>query len=564
MPIEVELPGGQVVEFPDGTDNATMEKALRQYAQSPAKPSANNSDFARLITGKPREQAVNARSLIPRAIKAQGEIQQAATHSVMGALHGGSELVERGIRAGANAVLPEGGVRDYINRTVDSDIAAGKRNEAAYRAQRPDTLASSIGNVAGDAVVAAAPMGRIKAGLPLLQRLGASGLAGAVVGGAQPIVEGESRGENAAYGGALGVLGQAGGDIVMASGKRAATAIAPHVRALYEAAKARGITLTPAQLSDSKFLRFMQSQLGILPGSGAAAHAAAQKAQFNRQVAGAIGEEADAVTPEVYARAKARQSKQFDELTSRNELRVDMPLLQRLEQISQEAKIAGGEVASTVQNVVDDFMGRATSGKQGVTVPGKAFQAFDSQLGKLAMSGTPTAHFVGLVKSTIRDAMDDSISAADKSAWSALRREYGNRKTIRDLVSDTGISPTGLMARVRANGAGKEAMASGTRGDLGELARIGQLMKEPPSSGTAERTLINSLWNPLQWPGLALGAAVGPTAGRTANSGALSQLLMREGRGQARQALAPVVRVAPLAALPAASQAAEPKRKPKK
>lgn len=33
MAIEVELPDGTVVEFPDGTDNATMESALKQYAQ---------------------------------------------------------------------------------------------------------------------------------------------------------------------------------------------------------------------------------------------------------------------------------------------------------------------------------------------------------------------------------------------------------------------------------------------------------------------------------------------------------------------------------------------------
>ncbi len=33
MPIEVELPDGNVVEFPDGTDNATMERALSSYSQ---------------------------------------------------------------------------------------------------------------------------------------------------------------------------------------------------------------------------------------------------------------------------------------------------------------------------------------------------------------------------------------------------------------------------------------------------------------------------------------------------------------------------------------------------
>lgn len=29
MAIEVELPDGSIAEFPDGTDNATIERALR-------------------------------------------------------------------------------------------------------------------------------------------------------------------------------------------------------------------------------------------------------------------------------------------------------------------------------------------------------------------------------------------------------------------------------------------------------------------------------------------------------------------------------------------------------
>lgn len=44
MGIEVELPDGSIVEFPDGTDNATMERALSQYHAPSAAPAADFSD----------------------------------------------------------------------------------------------------------------------------------------------------------------------------------------------------------------------------------------------------------------------------------------------------------------------------------------------------------------------------------------------------------------------------------------------------------------------------------------------------------------------------------------
>ena len=50
------------------------------------------------------------------------------------------------------------------------------------------------------------------------------------------------------------------------------------------------------------------------------------------------------------------------------------------------------------------------------------------------------------------------------------------------------------MGRVTSNNAGKTRMARGVGGDLGELARIGQrFLKEPASSGTAERGLVYGL-----------------------------------------------------------------------
>lgn len=524
-----------------------------------AKPPANDSDFARMITGNAPAEVPPATynfTGVPGVSTQIGGALDAFQHRALTPLHGAAQFVE-GKLADYGVISPE---------TVAQDDAALRQREADFQARTRGNAGAKVGGLAGDTAAAVALTRRIP--MPatgVLPRLVAGGAGGALYGASQPVLdEGDSRLRNTAIGAGLGLLGQATGDALLSSGKRASEAVSPHVRKLWEAAKARGIELTPAQLSDSKLVKFLQSQFGLLPGAGAQATADTQRAQFNRSVARSFGEEADAVTPEVYSRAKARQSAAFEELTARNNLRIDQRLINQLEEIGREADVVGGETAATVRNAIDNFIGRAQVGDGGVFVPGKAYQAFDSQVGKVAMRGTPTAHYVGQVKTAVRKAMDESISPADKDAWAALRREYGNRKTVRDVVTEEGIAPQSLMGRVRSNNAGKEAMASGTRGELGELANIGQRMKAPPSSGTAERSLVNNLLDPLQWPRLAITTPLGASVGRVANSNLMANYVMRPGAGQLRQNLAPVVQGIPAALLPYMPAAASTPRKKKK
>lgn len=404
----------------------------------------------------------------------------------------------------------------------------------AVRSRTPGRVAGIAGDVG---LFALAPEAKL-ANAGKLARYGSAALTGAGLGGVQGVRDGESRAGNVALGATLNSLGQGAADVLMAGGKAAADAVKPEVRALAAKAKQMGIDLTPAQLSDSRLMKFMQSQFGLLPFSGAASKAEAQSAQFNRKLAQQIGVDAERVTPEVYAAKKAADSAQFNDLTARNNLTVTGQLAQKLHAIQQQAKVAGKDVHDAVTNAVEGLYAQMTPDGM---VPGTAYQALDSALGQVTKLGTPVSHFVGRVKSAIRDAMDDSISPADKAAWDKLRKEYGNRKTIRDLVAkaDGGdIPPHLLKGRVLANNAGKEAMASGTRGAMGDLATIGSRMKPPPSSGTGERVLVNQMANPLNWPGLFLGAS----AGRVVNSPLLAQMMLREGRGQVPQALAPYAR----------------------
>lgn len=438
-------------------------------------------------------------------------------------------LLKPFISAGAELTSLGRGIGQFL---TPNDSAIHQRLTDAANADAPyQSGPHGLSAVAGRALpyLATLPLGG-----PAVGTAGRVALAageGAAYGGLQQTGTGESRLANALTGAALGGGGAATGGLLALYGKSAAKAIRPEVRALYDKAKAFGITLTPAQLSDSRLMKYLSHQFGMLPFSGGAARTEQQAGQFNRKLAEQIGVDAPAVTPEVYAAKKAADSAKFDELTGRNNLMVDAGLVQKLQNLVGEADIVG--VGDQARKAVSALYAKMDANQ---TVPGRAYQGLDSVLGKATKAGDTASHYVGAIRNAIREAMDASISPQDAAAWSQLRREYANRKTIAPLVakSDGGpLPPAQLMGRVTANNAGKERMASNRGGTMGDLARVGQAMKPPPSSGTGERVLVNQLLQPWLWPGLVAGAS----AGRASNSPLLAEFLMRQGRGQGAQRL---------------------------
>jgi hypothetical protein len=142
--------------------------------------------------------------------------------------------------------------------------------------------------------------------------------------------------------------------------------------------------------------------------------------------------------------------------------------------------------------MVEQTIQRLKDQSQNGVIPGRVFQSVDSKLGLAARSGGERSHVLGDLQEVLRDAMEQNIKPEDAAAWAQARKQWRDMRTIEPLVakSETGdISPGLLMGRVTSNGAGKTAMARGNRGDLGDLARIGQrFMKDKvPDSGTARR-----------------------------------------------------------------------------
>lgn len=212
-------------------------------------------------------------------------------------------------------------------------------------------------------------------------------------------------------------------------------------------------------------------------------------------MAKAIGEKSDTVTTEVFSGAKRRISGEFERLSQQNDLTPTPELASQLSQLSDEAsRLGGSDTSRMVKGWVTELVKKAD--ENGV-IPGKAYQSFDSRLGKVIKAGGEPAYYLGNLREAVRSAMDDSIKPADRAAWQTARQQYAALKTIEPIVakSPTGDIPAAaLLQRTTADKAGKARMAMGEGGELGELARIGnRFLKEPPNSGTPDRALVNTV-----------------------------------------------------------------------
>lgn len=468
MSITVDLPDGSVAEFPDGTSPAVMKAAI---AKKFSKPSAE-----------------------PKADPTEG----------MGTMDRYTTAIGRSIEntgRGAAQILPQGAV-DFANelRAKIGLTPSQNADEAAkYDAPLLDTPAGFVGNIAGNMAQLAAPgAGATKAaaalGLVKSAPYAAGAATGAMFGAMQPTVGDESRAGNVAKEAMLGAGGALIGQGVGALARGGKEALSPAVKALAQKADAYGIPLTVAQLSDSAFVKTLQSALSKLPFSGQGKLYETQQAAFNRAIAKTFGEDADAITSDVAAAAKRRIGAEFDRLTTTNNLPLSQPLVADIGAVVQKAaQNATPENAALVAQQAEALIGKSVNG----VVPGQAYREMDSQLGRL-MKGTQDGDrkfYLGQLRDALRNGMDSAISPADQLAWKAARGQYRNLKTVEDLVekAPTGnLSPALLMGKVRAN---SSDMAYGGGGDLADLARIGQqfLKAQVPDSGTAQRNLVYEL-----------------------------------------------------------------------
>lgn len=442
MPI-VEVPGLGQVDFPEGTSHGDMVSAIETSLKSKA-----------------------------------GQM----------ALEGTSKLDRFIIGVGKTVSDTGQGIGQILGLSDKKDVAETRARDQALS----NDPYGKAGGVAGNVAMAVPTMF-----IPGVNTYKGAAIVGGLLGGSQPVAEGESRGLNAGLGAAGGLLGQAGGNALGRVIKPVQSTLQPEEARLATEATKRGIPLSAGQATGSKPVQIAESVMENLPFTSGPqiAQKQTQQAAFNKAVGSTFGSPETAITPDVAGAARTRIGDKFTELAGRNTLNATDDLVTKLGTLQAEAnKFETGDVAKVVGNRLDDLLGKVDAeGK----IPGEAYRKFDSALGR-TMRSTSNGDLrgaLGDIRSSVREAMDKSISPADQAAWKQARREYANLMTVAPLAAknETGdISGKTLLAA--ANSSNKNAKF-GAPSELADLGRIGRafVAEQIPNSGTAQRQIIQSL-----------------------------------------------------------------------
>lgn len=332
----------------------------------------------------------------------------------------------------------------------------------------------------------------------LTSNLGAQTAATAAGTGAGEIAHesGASPGAQLAWGlaGGLSPAGiGAAKESTIAATRRLLAAPSPEAVTLGRKALDMGIPIKASQVSPSRVAKLIDSGTGQVPFSGGDAFQNTQQQAFNRAVGRTIEADSPVINAPVFEQAKTSASNAFERMWANNSMPVNQPVMKRLADVMNiSARDDSPEVAAVFGRMFDEIAEKGAAG----TLTGRQFQHIDSRLGKMSAAGGEKGNRAGDLQDALRDAMESGMSPADAQRLGEIRGVWRNLKTIEPLVAGSAvegnISPARLLGRVNANGAGKAAMATGNRGDLGDIANIGQrFIKEPiADSGTARRNAV--------------------------------------------------------------------------
>lgn len=351
----------------------------------------------------------------------------------------------------------------------------------------PGTAISRTGTIAPK-LAAMSPLARGAIGV------GAAGVENGAFSATQPVVTGDTRVGNTAQGAAWGAGGKMAQGFLGQLAKGGSNITSKYMQDLQAEAAKRGISLGIPELSNNQFVQTISNQLGRLPFGGGASRLAKNKAAVNTAVSKTFGENSPAINSDVYNSAYTRLSGNYDKIKANNPLPLTKPLMDELGALQKDAASKFSGAGKSVKGFIDDIVNKSKNGE----LTGAQFKSLESELSNLSKAPGESGLYLAKLRDTLRSHWQDSVTKAGNSADSDLLKltnsQYGALKTIRDLVAKEGgdgISPQALMGRVTAGNAGKERMARGTLGELGTIAKIGQKLKQPPNSGTADRALVN-------------------------------------------------------------------------
>lgn len=499
--ISVKLPDGSTAQFPDGTPNDVMTKAIQQ--KFPMTASAQ--------TPAPQPQADPNSGIVPQGLSGVNEGIAGTLGFPVDATNGILRAGAAGLKAlgGPDIELPEnafGGsqtFKDLMGQAITPTTDQG-----------PGQFARRVGQDVGGALVpglgAATAADRPLATAAM--NLGTSLIGG---GGAATANQIAPNNKYADLAGEL--LGDVAGGGAAKLGSRLITPfpIAADRQAMNATMAANGVDLTAGQKNGSNTLKYAESELG---GGAAQNMTEQQRQQFTSAALARAGVSADRATPDVINKAFTDLGNQFNALSAGNTLIPDRQLGTDLQSAIGNYKnvVSPTNQAPIVDNTINDIIGYAKTGQ----ITGAQYQDLRSRLGKAAQGTTDGALKGSLmdIQGALDSGMERSIAQTNPQAlgdWQQARSDYKNLIALSNAANGPGeASAMGLItpAKLRQAAVSQNARAYVRgKGDLSDLARAGNATMTPlPQSGTAPRLAVRGAMSaPLAIGGALLGQHAG-------------------------------------------------------
>ena len=269
-------------------------------------------------------------------------------------------------------------------------------------------------------------------------------------------------------------------------------------RAIMQRGKQMGFKLTPGQETGSRALMQMEARAEANPFFSGPFNTIREANQqtLNRYVAQSVGADADELSAPILGQAAQKIGDVFESVATPTVRQIDgQSIAQRIAQMANETE--GLLTSPFVENaLVKNVLSLAEKGQ----ASGKELQSLSSKLGKMAKKQMTTQagdRDLGLALFNLKEVVDDQLmaglNAADKAALSTARNQYRNLMTIEtgNVVNPSSGNVSGLNL---ANALQRRDKAGFTRGktssDLYDAARFAQAFKPiVGDSGTATRMM---------------------------------------------------------------------------
>lgn len=326
--------------------------------------------------------------------------------------------------------------------------------------------------------------------IPGLNTMKGAAMLGGVLGATTPTDRYTDPLANIAMGAGFGAGGQVAGRF-LSGAPPIRSQLNPIQQANVDLARGKyGMDLPASTVLGNPRLAYMESQLATLPGGGRMqAMLRRPQEQFGEAVMREAGG-AGLPTTSTLRAAREGTSLGYGNVYRGKMLELDGTFTQQLDDVWREAqRLLPQHEQDIVRRQIDNIWHKVRpTSPSTVAIEGDVYQR---TLRRQLRAATPEEGSMAPVMMRLRAALDEmaqrNLSSSENEAISQLNREWMVQRGLIPMVGRAEarggtFTPSQLMGEFGTN-----------RGNIGELARIGPILREPPQSGTVPRAVSTAI-----------------------------------------------------------------------